>query len=216
MSTGKLRPTETQTIIYLTVIYVIGMVGMLTKGTLPIFMFLVPVNIVLAAAITLLYHPKPNLKFAISCILIYIGGFVIEWLGVKTGVIFGTYSYETGLGLKLDEVPIIMGLNWLLLVYGATCIAARFLTNKLWIIAVGAVLMLMYDIFLEPSAIHYKFWAWDQNMIPLQNYIAWFVGAFIFISIFILFVKIPPKNKVAEAIFWLQLAFFGVLWLGNN
>jgi putative membrane protein len=213
---NKFKPTETQAIIYLAVIYIIGIVGMLTTATLPVFIFLVPVNIMLATAVVLTYHGKMSTIFIFSCLLIYTGGFVIEWLGVKTGVIFGGYKYGEGLGFKLDGVPLVMGLNWLLLVYGASTIAGRFFKQKIAVILVGATLMLIYDVFLEPSAIRYGFWAWDNETIPLQNYMAWFIGGGFFISLFILLNRTPVQNKVGEAVFWLQLAFFGALWLGNN
>jgi len=216
MTLSKFKPSETQAIVYLIVIYIIGIVGMLTKGTLEIFMFLVPVNIMLAAVVAAIYHGRLSSRFMVSFILIYIGGFVIEWLGVKTGMIFGDYKYGEGLGLKLVGVPVIMGLNWLLLVYSSTIIAARFFRKKIVIIPVAALLMLLYDIFLEPSAIRYGFWVWEQGTIPIQNYIAWFIGTLVFISLFLLIIRTPAKNKVAEAIFWLQLAFFGALWVGNN
>lgn len=216
MTLSKLKPSETHAIIYLTVIYLIGVVGMLTPATLSLFIFLVPVNIMLAATVAGVYHTGFTSKFIFTCMLIYIGGFVIEWLGVKTGVIFGSYIYGEGLGIKLSGVPLVMGLNWLILVYGATVIAARYFTKKIMIILAGALLMLLYDVFLEPSAIRYGFWVWDQESVPFQNYAAWFIGGLAFISAFIVVNGIPSKNKVGEAIFWLQLAFFGALWVGNN
>jgi putative membrane protein len=210
------KPFQTPVIIYLTVIYIVGIVGMLSKATLALFMFLVPINILLVAIVAGIYHEGYNSKLVVAMILIYIGGFVIEWLGVKTGAIFGDYIYGNGLGFKLAGVPVVMGLNWLLLVYCSTVIAGRFFTKKIVIILVASTLMLLYDIFLEPSAIRYGFWVWERESVPLQNYLAWFIGAVFFVSLFLMILRTPPINKVAEGIFWLLLAFFGALWVGNN
>lgn len=209
-------PANEKMIIYLVVIYIIGIVGMLVEATTQIFIFLVPLNIISALAIVFLYHKAWNNRFIIAICATYGGGFLLEWLGIKTGIIFGNYQYGEGLGPKIDQVPIIMGLNWLLLVYGATAISSRFFNKTYLIAALGATLMVIYDLFLEPSAILYNFWNWPGDRAPLQNYLAWWVSAFVFISFFMAITKIQPKNRVAEAIFWLQIAFFICLYLCNK
>ena len=39
-------------------------------------------------------------------------GFSAELIGVHSGMLFGNYSYGNNLGLKLAEVPLIIGINW--------------------------------------------------------------------------------------------------------
>ncbi len=211
----RLPPYE-KPVIYLVVIYLIGVVGMLTESTKPLFIFLVPINILAAVALVLLYHQNWNKRFIVAISVVYIGGFMIEWLGVKTGLLFGMYQYDEGLGPKIGGVPPVMGLNWLLLVYGATIISSRLLKNRWLIASLGATIMLVYDLFLEDAAMRYHFWNWAEGLVPLRNYIGWWLGAFVFISILKLVARSLPKNQVAEAIFWLQLAFFACLYLGNN
>jgi putative membrane protein len=38
-------------------------------------------------------------------------------LGVHTGILFGNYKYGNALGLKLNDVPILIGINWFIVVY---------------------------------------------------------------------------------------------------
>jgi putative membrane protein len=209
-------PSPATILIYLTVIYVVGVVGMLTKPIQPYFIFLVPVNIVLVLLVSMIYHPYLNPQFIITAIVMSLCGFLLEWIGVKTGLIFGEYEYHGGLGIRLDGVPLIMGLNWFLLVYGTSLIGAR-LFRQNWLIAfIGASLMVVYDVFLEPAAIRYHFWMWTDGQVPWQNYLAWFISAFVFIYLFRIFIVKHSKNPVAEGIFWLQLGFFITLWIGNN
>lgn len=189
---------------------------MLTESTRPIFIFLVPVNILMAVGVVGIYHHPYHLRFIIACMVVFVGGYLIEYLGVTTGWVFGEYSYGGGLGWKLAGVPPVMGLNWLILVYGSTAIAGRFFTKKYQVALAGATLMVLYDLFLEPSAITYQFWNWQNETIPIQNYVAWWVSAFVFISFFLVYTRIQLKNTVAEAIFWLQLFFFATLSLFNN
>ena len=208
-------PSAQKVIIYLVVIYIIGIAGMLVEATKPLFIFLVPINIIGSVTIILIYHKIWNKRFIMACLSLCIGGFCIEWIGVKTGSIFGQYEYGTGLGIRLAGIPIIMGLNWLFLIYGAAAILTR-ISHKNWLIALlGAGLMVGYDVFLEPAAIEYHFWKWADDEIPIRNYLAWFISAFVFIYFFVVSINYRIKNPVAEAIFWLQLAFFGCILLGT-
>jgi putative membrane protein len=210
------RPAPVTTIIYLVVIYIIGIVGMLTESTRPIFIFLVPVNILMAVGVIAWYHAPYTPRFIIACMVVFVGGYLIEYLGVTTGWVFGEYSYGGGLGWKLAGVPPVMGINWLILVYGSAVIAGKFLVKTYQIALAGATLMVIYDLLLEPSAMFYQFWNWQNETIPLQNYVAWWVSAFVFISFFIVYTRTQLKNIVAEAVFWLQLVFFATLTLFNN
>lgn len=38
-------------------------------------------------------------------------GWAAEWIGVNTGLLFGTYRYLENSGFKIQNVPIIIGLN---------------------------------------------------------------------------------------------------------
>jgi bisanhydrobacterioruberin hydratase len=212
----KKLPVVEHTIIYLVVIYTVGMIGMLVPEVNRLFIFLVPVNILLALGVVFLYHSNPSWKFAFTCLIVCLGGFWVEWLGVHTGVIFGAYEYGDGLGVKLLEVPVVMGFNWLLLVYGSTMIVQKYVKNH-WVIAgFGATLMVIYDLILEASAIKYGFWKWQNAYIPLQNYAAWFLCSFLFIYFFSRSIGIKEQNRVGIAVFWLQLIFFACILAGNN
>ncbi len=212
----KYLPPTDHAIIYSVVIYTVGIIGLLVPEVQNIFIFLTPVNIILAASVAFLYHKNINKNFIVSCILMYAGGYLIELAGVKTGVIFGEYTYGEGLGIKIFDVPIVMGINWLLLIYGVHCITTKYLKHPLWNALAGSLLMLIYDMFLEPSAIRYGFWNWAGGEIPFQNYLAWLGISFVFI---LTFNKLNVKkgvNPVGSAIFWLQLIFFACLLIGNN
>lgn len=67
--------------------------------------------------------------------------------------------------------------------------------------------MVLIDIFIEPVAIELGFWAWEQNQIPIQNYIAWFLISFVLL---IFFYRLPfdKKNPISSTVFYAQLMFF--------
>jgi putative membrane protein len=47
----------------------------------------------------------------------------LEVVGVKTGLIFGEYKYGSTLGIKLFEVPLIIGFNWVFVILGSISIS---------------------------------------------------------------------------------------------
>ncbi|MGB1217003.1 MAG: carotenoid biosynthesis protein, partial [Saprospiraceae bacterium] len=64
-------------------------------------------------------------------------------------------------------------------------------------------------------AIIYGFWSWGvDNIIPTQNYVAWFLISFFLLGIFnLLFKKL--RNNAAFTLFILQFVFFlllGIQW----
>ncbi|HMQ01191.1 MAG TPA: carotenoid biosynthesis protein, partial [Cyclobacteriaceae bacterium] len=82
--------------------------------------------------------------------------------------------------------------------------------SKLIKVLLGTALAVLLDVFIEPVAIHYDFWSWENITPPLQNYIGWFVVSSLLLVIF--FQK-PDRssNKSAIAFLFIQLGFFALL-----
>jgi len=139
--------------------------------------------------------------------------YLTEVIGVKTGLIFGEYSYGNVLGIKLFDVPIIIGLNWVFVILGLINLFQKFKTNNFFkglYVGIGAV---AFDFILEPVAISLTYWSWDDIQIPLQNYIAWFVLAYVFYLLFAYF-KIELRTTISRNYFIIQTIFFIVLRVG--
>src|SRR5687767_13710108 len=137
-SSGIKLPHPNTIIIYASVIYTIGLVGLIIPSSSSLFISLVPLNILLALALILIYHPPEKKSTIMGFIFIYLAGFLIEWVGVKTSLIFGEYEYGNGLGYKIDGVPVVMGFNWLLLVYSAGVIGGKYFKKRWQIAIIGA------------------------------------------------------------------------------
>jgi putative membrane protein len=82
---------------------------------------------------------------------IFIFSFLIEAIEVKTGVIFGEYIYGKGLGTKVLETPLMIGLNWLMPVYCAKIIAEVISGNQTVRLFFAPLLMVIYDLVLEAA-----------------------------------------------------------------
>ena len=59
-----------------------------------------------------------------------------------------------------------------------------------WIyqVVLGASLMVLLDVIIEPFAVHYGLWIWKGRVLPsLANYVAWFFGGCIVTTIWLNF-----------------------------
>ncbi len=155
---------------------------------------------------------QTSLKFYGSLLLIALIGFSLEVLGVKTELIFGSYFYGHALGLKALSVPLLIGVNWAILLY-STAQFSRF-KNKVLNALFGSFLMVFLDFFMEQNAARFDFWYWKNNIIPLQNYIAWFIISFILNIIFQNRIN-QKSNLTASAFYVIEIIFFASLFFKN-
>lgn len=202
-------------IVLLGIFYGVGIAGIL----LPIhkdFILLTPFNLLLSLSLVLANHTGQLVKTIWLLFICYLWGWFIEMLGVNTGLIFGSYEYGEVLGPKIWGTPLMIGVNWALLIYCAGCWTNWLLTGLHWLAKAlfTAVLMVLLDLLIEPVAIHYSFWTWENEVIPTQNYIAWF---FVALPLAGLFILLFPKttNIVARALFIFQVLFFLILGIAN-
>jgi len=201
---------------FFVVFYLVGFVGIQLPYSQKLFLQLIPFALLLSFATALFFQAtETNAKTAIALTLIFISSFLIELAGVNTGMIFGTYHYGHGLGFKLYETPIIIGINWAFLVYFTYSISNYFQIHPIYKAATGAFIMLVYDIALEQSAANMDMWVWQNNIIPLQNYIAWFFIALIF-HLILRYLQIQIRNKMCLFLFLCQFLFFVMLYLFKN
>lgn len=192
------------------IIYLVGILGMSIPETRGLFQQLTPVNLLFAGFMLFLFHRPFSLKLALLFLLVFLGGFGVEVAGVQTGLIFGSYAYGGTLGLKIAGTPLLIGLNWLMLIYMVYHLLQDLNTSFFLKATIGALMMVAYDLLLEPVAIRLDFWQWGGGAIPLQNYLAWFVISFVFLLIWNL-AKAKTSNPVANTLLAAQLSFFLIL-----
>ena len=102
-------------------------------------------------------------------------GFFTEYLGVNYGLLFGTYSYGNNLGIKIWGVPLMICVNWALLTF-ITADLSRVIHKNIFVRSLlGGLLMMILDLIIEVSAPGFDFWRFENNTVPLKNYIAWFI-----------------------------------------
>lgn len=196
--------------------YGIGVVGISIPFTKNLFESLTPF-VLLFSLIAIIYekHYIDNLTLdktlIIFSIIAYFLTFFIEVLGVKTGFPFGNYTYLSSLGPKVFDTPIIIGINWLLLIYCSSAIFS-FVNNKTLKIVFASLSMVFYDMLLEKVACFMNMWCWEDNRVPLNNYASWFIIALILHTSFVL-MRIRFYSKLAVWIFFSQIMFFVCVYI---
>ncbi len=201
------RLTKVQTAkIAIVLWYLVGIAGFMIRPLQPLFQKLTPFGMVMAATLLMFFHETKDRKSALIFSGIILFGFVIELIGVNTQAIFGFYMYGDSLGPKLWNTPIVIGLNWLVLIY---CISslAKPIRNTWYFPLIGAATMVAFDWLMEPVAIATNMWYWASGLIPDKNYIDWFlVSGVLFLMIRIL--KVEINNRIAGILFAMQVVFF--------
>lgn len=190
------------------IFHLVGFIGFLISPAY--FRSLTPVNLLLSAVLVIVMSNQPKGLFYLVLLLTALAGYFIEVLGVRTGWIFGHYYYGSALGYKLLSTPLLIGVNWALLIY-ATNQLVQF-ENKYANTILAALLMVGLDFFIEQSASRFDFWYWRGARIPLQNYIAWFLIS-IGINWFAGKELSKKPNPTAKAFYIIQVLFFVALYL---
>ncbi|MEP7106614.1 MAG: carotenoid biosynthesis protein [Ferruginibacter sp.] len=187
-----------------------------------------PINLLLSFSLLVWTQRNKNGAFILFVIMVAIVGFFSEVAGVNTGLLFGNYSYGRVLGAQWLGVPLLIGINWLIIIFccgisihtlllkGIKRISANnkeppLVLKAMSVIVDGATLAVVFDWLMEPVAIKLGFWIWHgDGSIPLYNYICWFVISMVLLTIFH-FCKFNKENKFVVNLLLIQALFFLIL-----
>jgi putative membrane protein len=143
-------------------------------------------------------------------VLTFIVTFFLEALGTAAGAIFGEYQYGSTLGLHMLNVPVIIGINWILIILGMISWAERIFRQPVVIIFAAAFGTVLFDFIMEPVAMRLDYWNWTGGFIPLQNYAAWWLISLVFAALYKV-LRVSCRNPLPGAIVLMQTVFFLVL-----
>lgn len=160
------------------------------------FISMTPVNLLLMQGLAWWTFRGTARIYARAFTLLCLTGLIVEWVGVHTGLLFGSYAYGAALGPKWQEVPILIGGNWFLVLGGSiSCVVhlrQKYLERYLsapgpfhkFVYTLGtplaaALLATFFDFLMEPAAIKLGFWRWAEGSVPAYNYLSWFLVSFL-------------------------------------
>lgn len=127
-------------------------------------------------------------------------GWMVEEIGVSSGLIFGEYFYTEKLGPKILDVPAVIPLFWFMLIFLAYVISNLItidapddiqrqpLIHDIWVSLLGALIVTAYDLGVDPylASKEVGAWVWSPPPahadsyfgIPIRNYYGWVVVSF--------------------------------------
>lgn len=130
---------------------------------------------------------RTSMFFVTSAVISYL----MEEIGVRTGLIFGAYHYSDLLGPKLGHVPAIIPLAWFMMVYPAWAVA-RVLVQGIDTSAapglaaqaiIAAMVMTAWDVVMDPGMAAAGNWVWERGGlyfgVPRRNYFGWLLTTFV-------------------------------------
>ncbi len=185
-------------------------------------------HLTLMAALLFYTQQKINLPFIIFFAICFITGIVVEIIGTSTGYLFGDYTYGAVLGPQVSNVPLIIGINWFIVMYCCGVAVHTLLTKmsdklsvemerplqKIKVLSVvvdGATLAVVFDWLIEPVAVKLGYWTWlGDGQIPMFNYISWFVISMLLMLAFH-YLNFQKQNKFAINLLLIQAMFFLLL-----
>ncbi len=151
-------------------------------------------------------------KFLLRLFFIFLLGLSVEIIGVNFSFFFGEYKYGDNLGVKIFDVPIVIGFNWVLLIILTGNFANRiFPKSIIGRVLTGSTMMILLDLLIEISAPKLDYWEFTINPVPFSNYFWWFIFSILFHLIYQ-----SNNNKeyiVSTNILVIHFLFFGLLAL---
>lgn len=191
-------------------LHLVGIIGLSLPEYRWLFLLLTPFQLLSSMILILVFHRGWNDAFPIFAAAAFWIGFGSELIGIHTGYLYGDYVYGASLGPKLWDVPLVIGVNWFILVYLTGAVFHKSIPNDYYAAFLGAVSMTALDYIMEPVAVALDFWSWKFEIIPVENYLGWFIVAFL-IHLIYRKVKFEKENSLAAFLLVALILFFGIL-----
>ena len=195
------------------IFHISGLIGIIYSNA-SWFIKATPFNLLLSFAL-LIINIEWNKKLFLLVVTCFSVGMLSEIIGVNYGFLFGEYSYGKALGIKFKGVPLIIGINWCLLVFITGYISRFFFNSLIARTFLGIFLMLSLDIVMEPIAPILDFWKFKEGLASFNNYIGWAIVSF---PLQLLFHRLNQniEGPFPFHLYILQFLFFTILLLKIN
>ncbi|MDB5143146.1 MAG: hypothetical protein JWQ66_1859 [Mucilaginibacter sp.] len=191
--------------------HLVGLIGLLIPSAQQQFLHLVPYHLLLMMVVIIFSHQNRDRRLLLFVLCAFVLGYGVEWLGVNKHLLFGNYQYGQTLGFQLSGVPLIIGVNWFLLIYSAGVLMQRSrIKSMLLRIMSGTLMLVLLDVLIEPVAVRLDYWHWANGIIPLSNYFCWFFVSAFMLVIFEQF-RFKKQSIVAPVLLITEFVFFAVL-----
>jgi putative membrane protein len=125
-------------------------------------------------------------------------GLAAEWAGTRSGFPFGAYRYTGLLRPAAGTVPLVVPLAWAAMGLPGYAVGGAVARGRAGRIAVGAVALTAWDLFLDPQMISSGFWRWAHpgpyHGIPLSNFAGWLLVSAVLMAVFDILLGRGPRR----------------------
>ncbi len=180
--------------------FALGFIGLAIPWTFPFFVVLTPLAVVVAWAMLIMAHERPiDWRFFTALGIVFALSYAVELLKVHVFFVEDVFFFGDSFGPVLLNIPLMIGLCWVALLYICAAMAERLNANAVVKVLAGAGLVLIFDIVLELVAHKLDLWYWTWEL-PIWNYVVWFVAALGMLSIMKAF-GVRIENKLATTMY---------------
>lgn len=164
--------------------------------------------------------PLINKKSALLIATLTAYTYIIEIIGVSTGLPYGEFEYGVSLGPMLFDVPLALPLFFIPLVFNSYLLSTLlfdFTDRRILRVPTVVLMVILIDMILDPAAVSLGLWSYSQGIyygVPIQNYIGWILSATIatvLIDVSFEFSKL--KSRVQDCEYFLDdMVSFSLMW----
>jgi putative membrane protein len=142
----------------------------------------------LVAVLSLLTRAWGWQRTFLTALVVGFLGWLVEFVGSRTGFPFGSYDYSGLLQPQLAGVPLLVPLAWLMMLPCAWAVVQELgVRHRLAFIVLSALAFTAWDLFLDPQMVAWNFWTWNQPGeyfgIPLVNFGGWLLSSAIMTAV---------------------------------
>jgi putative membrane protein len=152
------------------------------------------IAIVVVLSLACVAHAATSYGWRVAVAMLAItagGGFLVEVVGARTGVPFGSYRYTAALGVHLFGVPLVVALAWTMLAWPAVMAARRLVRARFARVILGAWALTAADLFLDPQMVAAGYWRWTGisthlpgvPSVPLSNLLGWVAVSLVLVGL---------------------------------
>lgn len=161
--------------------------------------------------------------------------FVMEYLGVKTGLVFGAYHYTEALNPKLlGTVPVVIPFAYFMVLYPSRMMADLMVWGKavgvtkgvawsLTTATLAGLVMTAWDLTMDPVMVRQvKAWVWTPPGtwfgVPLRNFFGWWLTTFLITWLHEWWeprLPLEPLGRLKKWVLALPLLGYGSLCVGG-
>lgn len=190
-------------------------------------------NAVMALPLALGVLPAVDLRALVGLAFVSAFAYVVESVGVATGVPYGEFAYTMEMGAMAFGIPVALPLFWVPILINGYLLSVRYVRpqvrSRAAFAAAAVVLVVGLDGVLDPGAVALGFWSWSEGGVyygvPLVNYLGWLFSASVGVAALSLSFDADALERrvrrfkpvfdtlIAFLVFWGFVAVYHGLWI---